>query len=247
MLINATRYTEPGGEIELKVFAGSQWDNSEAVFVVKDNGRGIAADLMSSIFGMFIQGGDKRNISGAGLGVGLALARSIAELHRGRLKGSSAGVGKGSEFTMYIPLAPFTTTAPDVKATQTVQAGKLNILVVDDNEDAASLLASFLESVGHQSVTASNGNDALALFDRHHPDLVLLDIGMPGMNGYELARRIRQHPYGKATKLVAVTGWGKDEDRYRSKEAGIDVHLVKPVENEEILALVDTAGLAANR
>jgi PAS domain S-box-containing protein len=242
LLNNATRYTDPGGDIRLSV--GTERTNGvvELVMSVRDNGRGIAPELQDLIFGMFVQGEDKRTITGAGLGVGLALSKSIIELHQGRLEVKSAGVGQGSEFTIRIPLMQ-EKAADKAPAANSYAQGKLRVLVVDDNTDAAVLLAATFRKLGNQVSIAYSGKEALVLFDKHHPDLVLMDIGMPHMNGYELARHIRKHPYGTDTYIVAVTGWGKDEDKYRSKEAGVDLHLVKPVDTNELLALLNYSGL----
>jgi PAS domain S-box-containing protein len=245
LLNNASRYTDPGGEIMLRVSTELHWSLNELAVSVKDNGRGIAPELMGAIFGMFVQGEDKRNISGAGLGVGLALAKSIVELHQGRLEATSRGLGKGSEFVIRIPMVqPARADSGAGKASE-AKRHKLRVLVVDDNADAALLQSALLKKAGQEVLTAYTGTEALEIFDKNHPDLVLLDIGMPSMNGYELARHIRNHPYGKGTYLVAITGWGKDEDRYRSKESGIDLHLVKPVEARDILALLDSPAVAA--
>jgi PAS domain S-box-containing protein len=238
LLNNAARYTEPGGKIRLRVGSEHRDGIDQLVIAVADNGRGITPDMLRVVFGMFVQGEDKRNITGAGLGVGLALAKSIVELHDGSLEAHSAGAGKGSEFTIRIPLLQ--KKGDDTPSGDSGKQGTpLGILVVDDNRDAAVLLGASLRKLGHRVDTAFSGKEALELFDRSHPDLVLLDIGMPHMNGYELARNIRQHPYGVGTHLVAVTGWGKDEDKYRSKEAGIDVHLVKPVQPGQLQAILD--------
>lgn len=242
LLNNATRYTEPGGDILLRVFTEQKGEVKELVIAVKDSGRGIAPDLLGSIFGMFVQGEDKRSISGTGLGVGLALAKTIVERHQGRLEASSAGVGQGAEFVIRLPLVQQQQVEPEPVPRPASQP-ELDILIVDDNVDATVLLAEFFKRIGHKVLTAFNGEEALGLFDKHHPDLVLLDIGMPVMNGYELARHIRQHPYGKGTYLVALTGWGKDEDRYRSKEAGIDLHLVKPVETSALMTILNHPSL----
>jgi PAS domain S-box-containing protein len=243
LLNNATRYTEPGGAIRLSLTLEQAAGVAEVVIRVRDNGRGIAPDLLGSIFGMFVQGESKHSTSGSGLGVGLALARTIVERHHGQLEARSAGIGQGSEFTIRLPLEQQAACEPQPVVTASAHP-RLRILVVDDNRDATVLLGEFFQQLGHEVATAFNGEEALALFDTHHPDLVLLDIGMPQMNGYELARHIRGHPYGKGTYLVAVTGWGKDEDRYRSKEAGIDLHLVKPVETHNLLAVLDCPELS---
>src|SRR5690606_10122411 len=148
-----------------------------------------------------------RSVSGTGLGVGLALARTIVERHQGHLEAASDGVGLGSKFTIRLPLARQIATIDEPESLPDDQP-KLGILVADDNVDATVLLAEFFKKLGHDVFTAFNGEEAYHLFERHHPSLVLLDIGMPQMNGYELARQIRRHPFGKGTYLVAVTGWG---------------------------------------
>ncbi|MEY4641461.1 MAG: Sensor histidine kinase RcsC [Pseudomonadota bacterium] len=237
LLNNASRYTDRGGDIRLSIRnEQGSGDYGMLAISVKDNGCGIAPEFLNLIFGMFVQGEDKRTITSSGLGVGLALTRSIVELHQGSLEARSAGLGQGSEFTIRIPLAQGMIVA-DVAANELTQT-RLSILIVDDNMDAAMLLGAPFRRLGHQVLTAFSGREALVLFDKHHPDLVLLDIGMPQMSGYELARHIRRHPYGAGKYLVAVTGWGKDADKYRSREAGIDLHLVKPVEADVLLTIL---------
>lgn len=243
LLNNATRYTPAGGAIQLNVRADVQRASHELIVEVKDNGRGIAPEFINSIFGMFVQGEEKRNVSGAGLGVGLALARSIIELHQGTLEAGSEGLGKGAIFTMRLPLNQALAYNGTTHRHMLAANDRCNILIVDDSEDITTLTGSLFEKRGHCVLVANSGKQALEIFDQHHPDMVLMDIGMPKMNGYELARLIRNHPYGKTTFLVAITGWGKDDDRYRSKEAGIDLHLVKPVESEDLLALLDNPEL----
>jgi PAS domain S-box-containing protein len=245
ILNNACRYTPRGGTITLKVFTAGEGAHKQCVISIKDTGEGIDPAFIRSIFGLFVQGPDKRKIAGAGLGVGLALARSIIELHQGSLTASSEGLGKGSEFVIQIPVSistPKNLNKSVEPATQTAR-----ILVVDDNADAAFLLTSHLSSLGHDVATAYNGEEAIQKFESHVPHLVLLDIGMPGMNGLELTRRLRAMPNGSGVYIVAVTGWGKPDDELRSKEAGIDLHLVKPVEPAQLNAVLELPSLKARR
>jgi PAS domain S-box-containing protein len=241
VLNNAVRYTDPGGQITLRISAQYSPKVSELVISVRDNGRGIDPAYLGSIFGMFVQeDGGQRDVSGKGLGVGLALAKSIVELHEGTLEVASEGKGKGSEFTLRIPLAQRYSGPELAPANVDSSLDNLSILVIDDNVDAASLLAAFLRSLKHQVREAHSGPEALELFRQQTPQLVLLDIGMPNMDGHEVARQIRALPGGDKTYIVAVTGWGKAEDRERSRSAGIDMHLVKPVEAKQLVELLAT-------
>jgi PAS domain S-box-containing protein len=213
ILNNACRYTPPGGTITLTVFSTGEGAHEQCMISIKDTGEGIDPAFIGSIFGLFIQGPDKRKVSGAGLGVGLALAKSIVELHQGTLTATSEGLGKGSEFLIQIPVSISEPQHFSKPVELTNQATR--ILVVDDNADAALLLTSYLASLGHDVLTAHSGDEALQTFALQEPHLVLLDIGMPGMNGLELARRLRLLPGGSQTYIVAVTGWGKPEDQLR--------------------------------
>jgi CheY-like chemotaxis protein len=196
---------------------------------------------------MFVQGKDALGRPAAGLGVGLALARSIVELHNGRVEAASAGVGKGSEFTIVLPLFAEPARA-DEKAADASEgdagssAGdspRYRILVVDDNADAAAALASLLKTHGHEVLAVNEGNKALSAAEGFRPQIVMLDVGMPGMNGLELARRLRQRNGSPRPFIVAVTGWAKPEDEALSREAGFDLHLVKPVEEPELLKVIE--------
>jgi CheY-like chemotaxis protein/anti-sigma regulatory factor (Ser/Thr protein kinase) len=232
VLNNAARYTEAGGRITVALAS----ESGRAKLSVLDTGRGIEPQLLGTVFGMFVQGRDALSKPQAGLGVGLALARTIVELHHGTIEARSEGAGKGSEFILRLPLGEAETAAPAkerAKAAAAKTAGR-RVLVVDDNVDAAAMLSALVRMLGHEVVTVHDGIEALQICEGFRPEVIMLDIGMPGMNGYEVARRLRQRNRSPQPVLVAVTGWGKPDDEMRSREAGFDAHLVKPVEELQI-------------
>ena len=235
LLNNAARYTPSGGRIWLRAVS----QNGHAVLSVTDTGRGIEPQVMDRIFDMFVQGRTPLQRVGGGLGIGLALARRIAELHGGTLLGRSEGENKGAEFVLRLPLSP-SVPANEPAQPQADRAGvPRRILVVDDNVDAALTLDLLLRSLGHETRVAHEGGKALEIAREFRPEVVLLDIGMPGMDGYEVARRLRGMNHGQTFRIVAVTGWGQDADRARAKEAGFDVHLVKPVDVGTLAKVLD--------
>ena len=240
LLNNAARYTPEAGRIVLAVAA----EQGQAVLRVRDNGRGIEPDLLERIFDMFVQGRTPLKRVVGGLGIGLALARKIAELHGGELEASSEGPGKGSEFTLRIKLAGVQRAASGAQEEGDLKpaAPGQRVLIVDDNADAAATLDMLLRSLGYETHVVHDGAAALAAAPRFQPDVVLLDIGMPGIDGYEVARRLRKMKAGRSLRIVAVTGWGQEADRHRSREAGFDVHLVKPVEPGELLKVLHQKG-----
>jgi signal transduction histidine kinase len=239
LIDNAAKYTDCGGRIELWVTV----DDGAVSFTVRDNGRGIAPDAMANLFTMFSRVHDPASPSG--LGIGLALARKLVELHGGGIEARSAGVGSGTEVVVTIPHAivgsrPGAATA-QVLATSTAKAGsspQRRVLVVDDNEDALAMLALLLESEGHQVCTASNGPQALEFAETFQPDIAFLDIGMPSMSGYELAAKIRLRPWGQKVSLVALSGWGGKQDVQRAMASGFDAHIAKPAGLETLSALL---------
>ncbi len=241
---NAARYTPPGGNIWITGRA----EGETATLSVRDDGCGIEPAMLERIFGMFVQGRTALQRIGGGLGIGLALARRIAELHGGSLSARSEGEDKGSEFTFTIPLTeqPRTKGRPERHAggraaAKTVAARR--VLVVDDNMDAAGALGMLLKSLGHDTRVVYDGAQALQAAQHFRPDVVLLDIGMPGLDGYEVARRLRAIDPEHSMRIIAVTGWGQDTDREKSQEAGFDLHLVKPVDtNDLVLALNERGG-----
>jgi signal transduction histidine kinase/CheY-like chemotaxis protein len=233
LLNNAAKYTDPGGVIELTL----RHTRHTAFIAVRDTGIGIDREHLSSVFDMFTQVSRSDRRTQGGLGIGLTLVRSLVALHGGSVTASSEGRGRGSTFEVRLPLA-----AVEEKAKHGANGRKgfdgWRVLVVDDNQDATETLQTLLESLGAEVAAAGNGRDALALFERFEPDAVLLDIGMPGMDGYEVARRIRAMPSGGVTPLIALTGWGQQEDIRRCFEAGFDHHLVKPLDVDKLWEIV---------
>ena len=239
LLNNAAIYTQPGGSIQVKASA----EKGYGVVSVRDNGPGIEADMQDHIFAMFTQGTQRRDRFGAGLGVGLALARKIATLHGGSLEARSEGKNKGSEFIFRLPLlAASMETAPVAANTQHESLVPRRILVVDDNVDGATTLNLLLESLGHETCVVHDGIEALKMAVEFLPDVVLLDIAMPGIDGYEVARRLRELKKDPPLRIVAVTGFGQETDRQKSREAGFDVHLVKPVEVNDLAQALNERG-----
>jgi PAS domain S-box-containing protein len=242
LLNNAAKYTPEGGHIRLTAVR----EGREAVVSVRDNGIGIAAEHLPHVFEMFSQMAPALERSEGGLGIGLALVRGMVELHGGSIEAHSDGPGRGSELIVRLPVIEAPVPAPQ-QAGEDRQApprgAKLRILVVDDNRDAADSLTMLLELKGHDVHTAYDGLAAVEAAETSRPDVVLLDVGLPKMNGYEAARHIRQQPWGKPMTLVAVTGWGQEEDKRRAAEAGFDHHLTKPVDLAKVIALLHDAAL----
>jgi PAS domain S-box-containing protein len=230
LLNNAARYTAPGGRIG--VSAAREGD--AAVVRVCDSGIGIPADLLPTIFEPFVQGQRRLDRASGGLGIGLGLVKSLVTLHGGTVAARSDGPGQGSEFEVRFPALPEETPAPPALAPvspASLDRPPRRILIVDDNVDAAESLAHLLRRFWKQDVrVVHDGNSALGVADEFRPELVLLDLGMPGMDGFEVARRLRSHHATAGSLLVALTGWGGDDERRRAREAGFDLHLVKPVE-----------------
>jgi PAS domain S-box-containing protein len=242
LLNNAARYTPEGGQISLSVRA----DGPHVRLQVRDNGRGIERELIERIFDMFVQGRAPLGHVSGGLGIGLALSRKIAELHGGTLHARSEGLGKGSEFTLRLPRAQEGEQPAGQDAALAARPdAPQRILVVDDNVDAARSLEMLLRSLGHETRVVNDGAEALRAVPEFRPAIVLLDIGMPGIDGYEVARQLRAMRGGDALRIVAITGWGHETDRERSRQAGFDLHLVKPVEPRELVRVLDERGGAS--
>ncbi len=236
LLTNAAKYTDPGGRIEVKLTVVG----AEAKLAVADNGMGISPDVLQQVFELFVQAERSLDRSQGGLGIGLSLVKSLVELHGGRVEAASAGVGRGSRFTVSVPLAAPEATAEPAKL-RSPPARQRRVLVVDDNVDAASSLRMLLELEGHEVQVVHDGRQAIDAARAFAPNAVLLDIGLPGLDGYEVARRLRAEPMTRACLLIAITGYGQSDDHARSEAAGFDSHLVKPVEPDRVLALIDEA------
>ncbi len=227
LLNNAAKYMPRGGRIDLS----AKRHRSTVTISVKDQGIGIAPEMINRIFDMFIQVDDSLDRAQGGLGIGLTLVKRLVEMHGGTVKARSAGVNQGSEFTVRLPIVVELLGQPHESNGQHVApSGKRRVLIVDDNESAAHVLGMLLKALGNEVQTAFDAIYAIELAEHFRPDVVLLDLGMPKMNGYEAARHIRSQPWGKTMVLAALTGWGQEDDKRRTREAGFDHHFVKPVD-----------------
>jgi PAS domain S-box-containing protein len=238
LLINAAKYTDPGGQIHLRAAR----EGSEIVVAVRDNGIGISADMMPRLFAMFSQAQAALGRSEGGLGIGLSLVRGLVTLHGGSVEARSDGPGCGSEFTVRLPAGTPVEELADIEedGDAPVAGAGMKILVVDDNRDAADTCAALLELSGHHVQTAYTGRRALELAETFRPHALLMDIGLPDFDGYQLAAKIRAAPWGRAIILIAVTGWGQEEDRRRALDAGCDHHLTKPIAAETVESLLQS-------
>ncbi|HSC62747.1 MAG TPA: PAS domain S-box protein, partial [Caldimonas sp.] len=233
---NACKFTPDGGRVVIDARAVGE----HAVVSVRDNGIGIAPDRIGGVFEMFSQIDNSLERTHGGLGIGLTLVRRLVEMHGGSVVAKSAGLGEGSEFVVTLPLTQGLGDVATGKAPAAAEpAGRLRMLVVDDNGDSAESLALLLSLAGHETHVAHTGPEALDRADALRPDAVLLDLGLPGLNGYEVCRRLRAAAWAREIPIVAITGWGQADDRQRSKDAGFDGHLVKPVVFGELTALLD--------
>ncbi len=239
LLNNAAHYTDVGGHVRV---AARQEDQRVAI-EVSDDGVGIGSDALPSIFELFVQG-PARSSGQGGLGLGLVVVKQLTELHGGSVSVASPGLGCGTTFTVRLPLLPPGSLAP-VRSAEPLLVPRTDaaqrVLLVDDNDDSLTLLSTFLESAGHQVATAHDGPDALSMLDRCQPSVLVIDIGMPVMDGYELAARIRGHGDGELPYLVALTGYGQATDLERSRAAGFNEHLVKPVDLDQLLGVLARA------
>lgn len=238
LLNNAAKFTPRGGRIWLSV----ERDSNEAIICVRDTGIGIPAEHISRLFEMFSQVSPPIERSHGGLGIGLALARGLVKLHAGSIEARSEGDGKGSEFVVRLPLPRSaehkdtqTSTLPEVA----LQGASYKVLVVEDNRDAADSLCELLRLYGHQPLVAYDGNQAILDAKLFRPDVVMLDIGLPGLNGYETAREIRRQTGYQLPTIIAVTGWGQHEDKQRAAEAGFEWHLTKPIDPAQLQSTLD--------
>jgi PAS domain S-box-containing protein len=242
LLINAAKYTNPGGCIELH----ARREHGCVVVSIKDNGIGIAPDALPKLFTLFSQANTALERAEGGLGIGLALVRGLVNLHGGSVEARSAGLNRGSEFIVRLPIIGLgaESKTQDAKGARHIAAAAhLKILVVDDNHDGADSCATLLELSGHRVRTGYSGRQALELAEEFKPQVILLDIGMPDLNGYDVAQRIRDKPWGRDVVLVAVTGWGQEEDKQRALTAGFDRHLTKPIDPSELEGLLQNLNL----
>ena len=243
LLNNVSKFSPAGGRIDVVV----RREEMRAVVSIRDTGVGISAAMLDRVFDLFEQGDHTRSHGPAGLGIGLSLARRLVELHGGTIAVASAGIERGSQFTVTLPIS--SSTRPTERSEAAKSFGRpfatCKVLVVDDNVDAAQVTALLLEGIGCETRTAHDGYAALAEADIFRPAIMLLDLGLPDLDGYELARRIRASPCGGKLLLVAISGWGRDEDREQSKNAGFDHHLIKPVDPDVLIQIVREGGFCA--
>jgi CheY-like chemotaxis protein/two-component sensor histidine kinase len=247
LLNNAAKYTEGPGRIVLTAVQ----DGKDVVISVKDNGIGIDEAMVPELFRIFSQQQGTHGRTQEGLGIGLSLVKGLVELHGGSVSARSDGPGKGSEFIVRLPLAaatPLKDAEPAEPDDLQQSRARYRILIADDNRDGADSLAMLLQVKGHEVETAYAGDQAVEIAEQMRPDAILLDIGMPKLNGYEACRRIRAEPWGRDIVLIALTGWGQEDDRRRTREASFDLHLVKPVDSVDLLkTLASVLGDRTNR
>jgi CheY-like chemotaxis protein len=238
LLNNAIKYTPDGGRIEVEAAREAEL----AIVRVKDTGIGMSADLLPRVFDLFVQGERTLDRAEGGLGLGLTLVKRLVTLHGGDIVALSEGRGRGSEFVIRIPALTQkpATSRTDLAARPLQPREHKRVLVVDDNRDSADTMAALLRAWGHDVRTLYDGQSMLSIVDEYEPDVVLLDIGLPKINGYELARQLRQSGGSRRIVLVAVTGYGQDDDRRRVREAGFDHHLLKPLEPEALEKIIDS-------
>jgi CheY-like chemotaxis protein len=233
---NAAKYTEPGGRVDI----AAEVANGDIVVRVRDSGVGIRREMLGRIFDLFAQEGKMEDRRQEGLGIGLTLVRQFVELHGGRVEAHSEGLGKGTEIVVRLPILS-TRVAADAEvehAEVVTYRGQARVLLVEDNWDVAESMVGLLGVLGHRARVAYDGLSALDVASVEQPDMILIDIGLPGMDGYEVARRMRKDPKLRETVLVALTGYGRDEDKRQAIAAGFNHHLTKPVEFDKLQALV---------
>jgi signal transduction histidine kinase len=237
LLTNAAKYTDPGGHIDVRAAR----EDGRVVIRVKDDGIGMSPELLETVFDMFVQGKRALDRSEGGLGLGLTLVRTWVELHEGSVEASSAGPGAGSQFVVRLPVVegmPLGGAPPRPAGPPAPEGAHQRVLLVDDNNDVAEVMGEVLSAADYDVAVAHDGAEALRLAERFRPDIAVLDLGLPVMDGYELARRLHDSPEGNHIRLVAVTGYGQPQDRARSEAAGFAEHLVKPVDVDVLLAAV---------
>jgi CheY-like chemotaxis protein len=242
ILGNAAKYTPGGGNVRLEL----RREDTQAVVRIRDSGIGIPPHMLKFVFDLFAQVDRAYDRTGGGLGVGLTVAKRLVEMHHGRIEAMSLGVNTGSEFVVRLPVIA---DAQAVQAPRAHDAGarsvRRKVLIADDNQDAAASLGMLLHVMGHETRLAHDGLEALEAAEVFRPDIVLLDIGMPQLNGYETARRLRARPWAASTVLIALTGWGQEADRRRARDAGFHHHVVKPLDPDVLAEMLEHAGTAS--
>ncbi|MGH9336074.1 MAG: hybrid sensor histidine kinase/response regulator [Vicinamibacteria bacterium] len=231
---NAVKYTPAGGSIRISVGT----EKGDSVLRVEDDGIGVPDDLLSRIFDLFVQGERSLDRTDGGLGIGLSMVRRLAELHGGSAEAFSLGPDRGSRFTVRLPAIPAPSVVSDKEHAANRTSKGLRILVVEDNRDALDTLKMLLSAAGHEVKAAMHGREALESASRIRPEVAIVDLGLPGMDGYEIARRLRERETNRDMLLIALTGYGSAEDRKRTREAGFDAHLLKPLDYEELTSLL---------
>jgi CheY-like chemotaxis protein len=238
LLNNAAKYTNEGGQITLTASVQGQ----QAVVSVRDNGLGIPSEMLTQVFGLFQQTAESRSKAKGGLGIGLSMVQRLVQMHEGSVEARSEGVNKGSEFIIHLPLLQDAESKPqcrmELRGTGESRLAGCSVLVVDDNQDAANTLATMLETDGATVRLAYTGIAALAALENYRPNVIVLDIGLPDISGYEVARRIREMPELKDVHLIALSGWGQESDRKKSSISGFNEHLTKPVDIAALEALL---------
>jgi two-component system CheB/CheR fusion protein len=243
LLQNAAKYTDPGGRIDVSV----ESDADHAVLRVADTGIGLAPEMRERVFELFSQVHRSITNSRGGLGIGLSIVKRLVELHGGTIEVQSEGLGRGSAFVVRLPRCVLGRLPTADRIVPLPRHEGRRVLVVDDNVDAVESLATLLRLAGHSVQIAHDGAAAIALAETARPDVAVLDLGMPRLSGFDVARWLRRQPWGADIRLIAVTGWGQEEDRRRSREAGFDSHLTKPVDPDELLAQLAALGTTATR
>lgn len=237
LLTNAAKFSAANSRVTVRAWR----DGTQAVVSIKDNGVGMSQEMLAHVFDSFTQEADALNRTEGGLGIGLTLVKGLVQLHGGTVEAHSEGKGLGSEFVVRIPLStePHAREYQKARRTATSSTNWHRILVVDDNTDSATSLSMMLNFMGHDTRTANDGLKGLEVAEQFKPDVCLLDIGMPNLNGFDLARRLREQPWAKETLLIALSGWGQEHDKERSTDAGFDMHLVKPIDPATLTAVLE--------
>jgi PAS domain S-box-containing protein len=243
LLANATKYTEPCGNITVIVAQ----DEHDVTLRVRDDGIGLTTEMIPRIFDLFAQVHERNEVAAPGLGIGLAVVERLVTMHGGEVSAASEGLGKGTEFTVRLPRAPAPVIEAPVDNSRSMQlfSAAPSVLVVDDNRDAADSLAAFLQMNGISVTVAYEGPEATELAEKLRPDVIVLDIGMPHVDGLAVATWIRSKPWGSSVRLIALTGWGQPSDRARTRTAGFDLHLVKPVDPDHLMMHLRAMSAAA--